>query len=182
MIANGWDNQTDDNSGKTFGAQLALTPWDGAAIYLNYAGGPELQPANPDNEDDYRNIFDIVAEFNLTKKLLLNINAAYGTDENAITQGDDANWWGISTILRHGYNEWFSVNIRGQVFDDPDGFRTGTILNLWALSITPEIRVTNNTVFRMEYRHDGSDVKVFNDIGTPTGSQDTVAAQGIFYF
>jgi len=182
MIANGWDNQTDNNGGKTFGGQIALTPWEGAAIYLNWAGGPEPQPIDPKNEDDYRNIFDLVAEVSLTDKTLVNLNLVYGKDDNAIAQGDNAEWWGISTIFRHDVNNWLSLNVRGQFFNDVDGFRSGAVQNLWATTFSPEIRVSKNMVFRMEYRHDESDEASFDDNGAPTHRQDTAGAQAIFLF
>ena len=41
FAANGWNVTWDNNSGKTFGAQIVLTPASQAVFYLGYAGGPE---------------------------------------------------------------------------------------------------------------------------------------------
>ncbi|TPV93343.1 MAG: porin [Myxococcales bacterium FL481] len=41
LAVNGWNNSRDNNLGKTFGAQLALTPKDGVAVYVGYLTGPE---------------------------------------------------------------------------------------------------------------------------------------------
>ena len=118
----------------------------------------------------------------------LNLNFVYGSEDNARGANLDAEWWGFSGIVRYDVNEWFSLNVRGQVFDDKDGVRTGsnsapTIQQLSAFTITPEIRVNNNMVVRAEYRHDTSDTNSFtDDDSVATDSQDTFAFNALFYF
>jgi hypothetical protein len=41
LAVNGWNNSVDNNLGKSFGAQLALTPHPKFGLYLGYLGGPE---------------------------------------------------------------------------------------------------------------------------------------------
>lgn len=41
FAVNGWNNSVDNNAGKSFGAQLALTPHPKIGMYLGYLGGPE---------------------------------------------------------------------------------------------------------------------------------------------
>ena len=40
-LVNGWDNVKDNNSGKSVGAQLLLTPAKTVSLYVNWIGGPE---------------------------------------------------------------------------------------------------------------------------------------------
>jgi hypothetical protein len=40
-LVNGWDNAVDNNTGKSIGAQLTLTPSPRLSVLLNYLGGPE---------------------------------------------------------------------------------------------------------------------------------------------
>jgi hypothetical protein len=41
MVVNGWNHTIDNNAGKSYGLQLALTPADGLAAYIGWIGGPE---------------------------------------------------------------------------------------------------------------------------------------------
>ena len=183
IIANGKDNQTDDNDAKGLGAQVALTPMDNLAIYLNYFGSPEVQPGDADNSDDYQNFYDVVVDFAINESLSLNGNFVYGSEDNALGVGLNANWWGTSWILRNDFNNWFSVNLRYEHFDDEDGFRSGTAQELDAITITPEVRVNNNMVVRAEYRHDDSDATPFIDSnGNAEDNQSTFAFNMLFYF
>jgi hypothetical protein len=188
MVSNGIDNQTDNNSAKGFGGQISWTPVDNVALYFNYFGTAEDQAGDTNNNQDLRNFYDVVADIGLCESVSLNLNFVYGSEDNARGANLDAEWWGFSGIVRYDVNEWFSLNVRGQVFDDTDGVRTGandapTVQQLSAFTITPEIRVNNNMVVRAEYRHDMSDTNSFtDDDSTATDTQDTVAINALFYF
>lgn len=183
MVANGQDNQTDTNDAKGFGGQVSILPTDGVSLYLNYFSSAEPQPDQTNNSDDRRNFYDVVAEVVLPYDSLLNVNFVYGNEDNALAVGRNANWWGFSGILRHNFNKWSALNVRGAVFDDDDGFRSGTAQRLWSLTFTPEVRINNNVVVRAEYRRDKSNVTPFtNRDGTSDDVQETVALNTIFYF
>ena len=183
MISNGQDNQTDDNSAKGFGGQIFWAPKDNVALFFNYFGSAESQTGDTNNTQDLRNFYDVVADIGLSKNVSLNMNFVYGTEDNANGRTLDAEWWGFSGIVRYDVNKWFSLNLRGEVFDDKDGFRSGTTQKLTAFTITPEVRINNNMVVRAEYRHDDSDATPFtNDNGVGTDTQETVAFNALFYF
>ena len=69
-------------------------------------------------------------------------------------------------------------------FNDDDGFRLGVVGNkLWEFTLTPEFRIAENLVVRFEYRHDESNMGVFeNSRGAGTGHQDTVAMNALIHF
>ena len=183
MISNGQDNQTDTNSAKGIGGQLAWTPVDNVALFFNYYGSAESQTGNTNNTKDFRNFYDIVADIGVSTNVSLNLNFLYGSENNANGLNLDAEWWGFSGIVRYDVNEWLSLNFRGEVFDDKDGFRSSTTQKLTAFTFTPEVRVNNNMVVRAEYRHDDSDATPFTgENGTAEDSQDTIAFNALFYF
>ena len=66
----------------------------------------------------------------------------------------------------------------------PERARSGTIQKLWAMSLTPEVRINSNMVVRAEYRHDESDRNTFAnaDGASQSGTQDTLAFNALFYF
>ncbi len=181
MIANGWDNNSDNNDGKTIGLQVAYAPADTVSLLFNWAGGPERNGSS-----DWRNIFDVVLDLSLTNNTSMQFNFDYGVDENGAGAGNDATWWGLAGILRHDYNDWFSMNLRGEYFSDDDGTRANVASgqNLWEITVTPEFRVNQNMLVRLEYRHDGSDSgnAFLDNDGTGSSTQDTVAVNALFYF
>ena len=183
MISNGQDNQTDTNSAKGVGGQVSWTPLDSIALFFNYFGSAEPQTGNTNNTKDFRNFYDIVADIGVSKNIFLNLNLLYGSEDNANGINLDAEWWGFSGVVRYDVNKWLSLNFRGEVFDDKDGFRSSTTQKLTAFTFTPEVRVSNNMVVRAEYRHDESDANPFTDEnGKADDSQDTVALNALFYF
>ena len=76
------------------------------------------------------------------------------------------------------------MNVRGAHFNDDDGFRLGAVGNkLWEVTLTPEFRISENMVVRFEYRHDQSNLGVFeNSRGVGTSHQDTVAMNALVHF
>ncbi len=193
MVANGWDITVDNNDGKTLGAQIAITPTDNVSILLNWISGQEAIGNQVAFSNDTTNMFDTVIDVAFTNKTSAQVNLAYGKTANgaAGTRGD-AEWWGVSTIVRHDYNKWFSINLRGQLFNDLDGTRaasaatlpTGQGQELWAITVTPEVRVNQNMVVRMEFRHDQSSRNAFygSGAGDTRDTQNTVALNALFYF
>jgi hypothetical protein len=185
ILSNGHDTTTDTNDAKGFGGQVSWAATDSAVIYFNYFGSAEPQTGQANNSDDLRNFFDVVADISLCKQLSLNLNAVYGSENDATgPRTGDHNWWGFSGIARYDVNNWLSLNFRGQVFHDQDGARSGSRQKLWAMSLTPEVRINRNMVVRAEYRHDESDHFVFaNEDGAGQSStQDTLAFNALFYF
>jgi hypothetical protein len=189
MIANNWeeDGVSDNNSDKTLGAQVSYQPTDTIGVLFNWAGGNQGsgQVAPISNNNNYRNIFDIVVDIALTSQLALQLNADYGAEENGHpVNGGTAKWGGFAGIVRYDFNKWFSMNVRGAYFNDADGFRLGAVNNkMWEMTFTPEFRIMDNMVIRFEYRHDESNINVFeNDLGLGTDSQDTVAMNALIHF
>ncbi len=70
FVVNGWDNAVDNNTGKSIGAQLALTPSPRLSASLSYMGGPEQANEN----SNVRHALDVVATFKATPFLSLAVN------------------------------------------------------------------------------------------------------------
>jgi hypothetical protein len=193
MVANGWDITVDNNDGKTLGAQIAITPTDSVSLLLNWAGGQEAIGGTVAFSNDTTHIFDVVLDVALTNSTSAQLNLDYGIQANGAAAGGDAEWWGVAGIVRHDYNKWFSINLRGEFFNDLDGTRassaaalpTGQGQELWEITVTPEVRINQNMVVRMEYRHDESSrTEAFFDSGAgkTKSTQDTIALNALFYY
>lgn len=172
--------ETDNNDAKSLGLQLGYAPTDNIGILVNWIGGNET-----DNEKLLQ-IYDLVVDIGVTNELSLQFNLDYGLEENTSLKNDGSSskWWGFATIARYDVNKWFSMNMRGEYLNDSDGWATGMIsTNLWEFTLTPEFRIHDNFVFRVEYRHDEASSPVFEDEdGTGKDSQDTVAFNALVYF
>ena len=89
-----------------------------------------------------------------------------------------AEWKGYAGIVKYDLNDKHSLAARGEVFDDADGFRTGTVQRLKEVTLTWEVRLNGGVILRPEYRHDRSDQSSF-DNGTKN-SQNTVALGAMY--
>ena len=172
-VVNGWDNATDNNTGKSFGVSIGYTPVEVFSGYVNYMSGPEQD----NNNHDIRTLVDLVATIKPMKPLSIILNYDNGNEQNAVPSGT-AKWSGLAGIVKYDFNDKYSLSARGESFDDTDGFRTGTIQKLTEVTVTPEIRFAGGLIVRPEYRHDSSDKQSF-DNGTKK-TQDTVALGAMY--
>lgn len=171
-IVNGWDNATDNNTGKCFGASVNVSAGDPFSAYINYMQGPEQS----DNNHDSRSLLDLVATIKPVKPLSIILN--YDNAKEDMGSAASVKWNGFSGIVKFDINDTYSVSVRGESFDDKDGVRTGVAQKLTEYTVTPEVRLANGLVLRPEYRHDSSDKQSF-DNGTKK-TQDTIALGAMY--
>ena len=157
----GWDNFKDNNSAKTFGYSIAYTPCDKASFSVNFMHGPEQN----DNDSHQRFMLDTVATLKPIKDVTFLLSYDNGWEESVPGIGF-ATWRGFSGIASWAPLPWFGIALRGEVFDDPDGARTGVEQELKEVTLTPEFKVKgvkylDGLVIRPEYRHDWSDKASF---------------------
>ena len=183
MVVNGWDNAVDNNSGKSVGLQLALTPAPPVAIYLNYMGGPELTDTNK----YLRHIGDFIATYKVSDAFMLGVNADYGMEEKAslVKKGDDAKWSGVAGYARIGPSTGGSLGLRAEVFKDEGGTRLGSEVPITAkeFTFTPVYKFKNNFAVRVEGRYDSVNQAIFvDDNGKPKKNQATIGVNAIWSY
>ena len=151
MLANGWDNALDDNAGKTLGLSGTYVAPFGTTFILNFLAGPEVQGmTNP-----WRILVDAVAS-QTVGKFSLNVNFDYGHQ-------DAFNWWGLAGYVRMPVTSMMNLSLRGEVFQDREGFRlgTGARTTVEEITATAGFPIGNNAELRAEARADFSGSKVF---------------------
>lgn len=145
FFVNGWDTFVDNNSGKTFGYQIAYNLSEKCSIWINASHGPE-QPSDvavvpirnpgPDgtfstsddiltdrrvfpnaNTGDWRHFFDFIFVYSPWDKLKFNLNYDHGTEENV------GHWHGVALIVQYFFTDAFDIALRGEYFKD-SGSRT----------------------------------------------------------
>jgi hypothetical protein len=173
-VVNGWDNAEDNNTGKCVGVSVGFAPAEIFSGYVNFMTGPEQANNNRDN----RTLVDIVATIKPIKPLSIILNYDDGQEDHLAADGGTAKWSGFAGIVKYDINDTFSVAVRGEIFDDKDGVRTGTVQKLKEMTLTFETRLSGGLILRPEYRHDSSDKQSF-DNGTKK-SQDTLALGAMY--
>jgi hypothetical protein len=168
FVVNGWDNATDNNKAKTYGLSIGLTPAEVFSASINLLQGAE----QTDNSSNMRTLVDLVATIKPTKQLAIILNYDDGKEEKVIA-GADAKWSGLSGIVKYDLTDKYTVALRGETFDDKDGYRTGTVQKLKEMTLTFDAKLDGGLILRPEYRHDSSDKQSF-DNGTKK-TQDTIA-------
>ena len=126
MIANGWDQVADNNSGKTAGFKLQVFPLSGLAVAGGVFYGPELDSTN----GSPRTLVTGDATWQPVQRLILQAEAHHGSE--AAT-----NWTGVVGQAFWRVGRSTALTVRGEVMDDPDGVRTGTVQKLSSVTISP---------------------------------------------
>ena len=178
MLVNGWDVVKDNNRGKSLGAQLTFTPSKTVTVVANYMVWPERS----DGDGDTRNVVDVNARWKLTDRTVLAVDVVYGSEANAVTRGQTAMWNGIVGYARFGLSDSFALILRGELFNDRDGARTGVAQKLKGITLTPELKVSSHSLIRADLRIDWSNHDVFEKKEGLTGRQPTGLLNVIYLF
>jgi len=187
-LNNGWDVVDDNNDGKTIESQVALDLGI-ASFYLTGYFGPEQDGV----DGDYRELITFVGTGNLTDLITVSFDLDLGWEQGvgqSVGGEKDVFWRGVAGYVTYEFNPAVSLTVRGEVFKDGDGSRTGFNQRLWEFTPTLSIKPfqdnknnLGNLEFRAEYRHDQSDKDVFeNDNGGLEDTQDTIALQLLYSF
>src|SRR6267378_20176 len=189
LVANGWDQVADNNSGKTAGLKVQLFPSSGLAVAAGALYGPEEDSTN----GSQRTLLTGDATWQPVPRLILQAEAHHGSQTGV-------KWTGVvgQGFLRVGRST--GLTVRGEVLDDPDGARTGTAQKLSSVTISPwyfyreaQEGVFSNVEFtsfrlpafsiRPALRIDHSDQPVFaKKDGTQTRSNVTALVELVYLF
>jgi hypothetical protein len=177
LVVNGWDNVRDNNRSKSVGAQLALTPSKRLTVYANYLGGAERADSG-----DLRHLIDFVAVSKPRDQVTLTLSYDYGHETQGVGPDVDASWQGTSASAKWELTRKYSVALRGEVFGDPTGVRTGTAQRLAGLTVTPMMKLSSHVIVRGDLRFDRSSVGVFETRTGVSPYQTTAALNALLVY
>ena len=188
----GWDNVEDNNSSPSITGQIAVSPNDRAALYVNGIWGPE-QTCYPNPgavqsgcNRNKRGVVDVVGNFKLTDDLGFIMNFDYGSEDeaSAVNPGRHSTWIGASGIVTYQFTKRFSSAVRGEWFSDAQGSRTGVQQDIWDVTFDFKAMLSEYIYTRVEYRHDESDKGVYttNNPNIFLPGDDSVALEVGYYF
>ncbi|MGB7220784.1 MAG: porin [Vicinamibacterales bacterium] len=177
FLVNGWDVNTDNNTGKTVGGMVTLKPFDALSVIAGYMGGPE----QTGNNSDWRHLLDTTLSYTLNPKITLVGNYDYGHE--SFGAAGDAKWQGVAGYVKYQANDWFALSPRFEIFSDTDGVRTGTAQDAKGVTVTADVKHKDGVRLFIEYRRDFSNVDFFvDDAGAPVNHQDTVTFGMVYAF
>src|SRR5438477_6062757 len=174
QVVQGWNNVYDNNSGKTIGLNGAYA-WKKVTWTTVYYGGPEKSHTNK----GLRNLIDTTVLVNANDNFSYYVNFDYGRDKN-IGSGAQR-WTGIAGAARYAFKKKYAVAARLELFDDIDGFSTGTAQTVKEFTLTGEYKVNNWLLSRLEFRDDWSNQPFFQDHGGTSKNQPTILLGLIAY-
>jgi hypothetical protein len=176
LVVQGWDNWKDNNSAKSVGAQLALTPSKEWSLFLTAMGGPERTGNNHDDRYDY----EITGTYKPLERLSLGFDLVAGRESGLPGPGRSVGWNGAAVYLRCNLNARYALAVRIERFDDGDGARTGIPQTLEEITLTGEQKLGKYFVVRADVRRDASDRAVFEKRADSAKSQTTATAAVLF--
>ncbi|WP_392536710.1 outer membrane beta-barrel protein [Legionella sp. 227] len=187
-INNGWDSIRDTSRQKTIelGASYTFNPRFSLATYA-YSGQQRIAERISSGPTGQRTLIDLIATFTITKQLsfVINYDGALQT-KAALPNGNVAKavWQGIAGYVNYQLNQKWRTSLRGEIFSDRNGYRTGVAQTWDELTMTLSYIPTKNLEFRAETRRDFSNVSSFlNKNGITTSqNQQSFALEGIFRF
>jgi opacity protein-like surface antigen len=163
-LLNGYNIYEENNDKKSFGALVTYALGDKGNIgYSNYIGDDTPKGDSVGHNRIMQNLF-----FNYqVKKLKIQVGGDYGiqqhsviADTNRVTKKSASMYSGVAS-LKYELATGISVYGRGEMFNDPDGFLSGVIidkssmytgLKSWGATLGVEYKPTDNSYIRLEGR------------------------------
>jgi hypothetical protein len=192
LVTNGWDEVQHYNHELSIGGQTVLTATKNTAFYFNWLHGPTM----PHNNTAARSAFEIVGNWKTTSKLSLGFDSLYAYDRNGICLGFNSVWKSLVGYTKYQLASKLSLALRGEVFNDSGGTRTGIPQTLHEFTLAPEYdmaakisnmnehlkKLDGKFVVRGDIRLDTSDKNVFQRDDYWVANQFTTAVNLIYLF
>jgi hypothetical protein len=188
QVVNGWNNFSDNNSGKTIGLTGVYTK-PKYTLSTNYYVGPE----NNNTNKGYRNLLDATLLLTPTPKVSAYINYDYGQNRNAgaidstvaspqYETTDLAHWQGVAAALHYQATSKIAFTPRFEYYKDESGFTTGTTQNVNEFTLTGEYKMPEGLLARLEFRRDDSDQPYFVKGSRLVDAQSTLEVGVVAFF
>jgi hypothetical protein len=176
-VVNGWNNVKDNNDDKTFIGSVTVKPSGKLTVIGNYIVGKEQAE---DAGGGTRNLFDLVGTYAVNDKLSVLGNFDYGQDKFL---GDSVKWTGVAVAFKYQATPTVAFSPRYELFNDSDGFATGTDQTVQEVTLTGEYKAPAGLLARVEFRSDFSDEEYFTkDSGGFTKTQPTLTVSLVYSF
>lgn len=161
-LVNGWDVNTDNNSGKTWGTRWGFTPHSGLDLGVSAITGAE----QPSQTDSRRSVFDLDLTWYPMPSLLVGGEVDYGIESKVLADDADAKWFGFLLMSNVGLSSNVNLTARVDNFKDYDGFSTGYSQDLKAITFAPRLTIVDGLEGLVEMKYEFSNHEVFYTISS----------------
>jgi hypothetical protein len=187
-VITGWDDPRDNNHTPSFLGGVTVTPSDTFTFTSNFTIGEEpVAAAPPSARNTARFAISNVWTIKPIDPLGLSLEYTWGHQGKASLGGTRAaTWQGVAGIASYSWTDRFTTALRGEFFNDRDGFRTGgsanhAKVNLAEGTLTAAYKFTKMLLGRAEVRHDVSDEAVYRVGSTNFDRHQTTLALQLIY-
>lgn len=170
MVVLGGDNWQDTNRSLSVGAQVNYHPNENLTLVANLFQGPE----QIGNDRAQRRLVELVANWKIDDTFTLGLDAMTATEQGLGLGGGTVAWNSQALYFLTRFDEHFSLNLRQEWFNDPWGARILPGARVSGFTITPEYRITEDWVVRLDLRLDHADRPVFDRRGQAVSHQNTL--------
>jgi hypothetical protein len=184
-VNQGWDAVKDTNGDKTLELQAGFTPSKAFSLLVTgYTGKEQLTNYPKSDEKGTRNLLDIVGTLTVSDQLTLIGNYDYGTQDSGGAGIGKAKWQGFAGYVNYQVNDQWRVSLRGEYFDDKDGYRTGIVQKWKEATATLAYLPSKAVELRAEFRGDRSDQDAFlkSDRMTPSKTERSFGLELLYKF
>jgi hypothetical protein len=197
IVANGWDDDVDNNKGKTGGLYGLWSPSLAAHVGLGVVYGPEKDH----QENDNRSAVIGTLLLQPAAGWVVGAESVYGQEPHSAVDGGTARWYGEMLFTHLRFDRHWAATLRIDYFDDVGGGRTGTRQVLREITLSPQylvgggfygiFRYLEHTslrlpelALRLDLRRDRSSAPVFSSRQDGVGRRDNTQAtlQTVFLF
>jgi hypothetical protein len=197
IAANGWDNDVDNNRGKTGGLYGLWSPSLAAHFGLGVLYGPEKD----NRESDNRTAVIGTVLLQPAAGWVVGAESVFGQEPHSAAAGGTAKWYGEMLFTHLRFDRHWAATLRMDYFDDVGGGRTGTPQVLSEITLSPQyllgggfygiFRYLDRTTLRLpelalrlDLRRDRSSAPVFASRQSGVGKRDNTQAtlQTVFLF
>ena len=178
-VFTGWDDPHDNNHQPSFHVGATLTPTDWISLASNFLTGPE----QAGRDGPKRHVLANVLTLKPLDALAVSLEYDYGHEGNVTPSRRDATWQGWAGIVSYGWTDRFTTALRGEVFKDSDGVRTGfgRDVTLGEITFTGSYKFTKMLMGRAEVRQDWADKSFFAKGATGADKNQTTLALQVIY-
>jgi len=177
-LNNGWDQVEELNDSPTIESQLAYS-YAGTTVSSAWLGVTGYFGKEPSGlgfgGEGWRELITAVGTITFVEKITLIVDADFGWQQDVVFDelgnDDNVSWWGIAGYIVVDPHPAVRLALRGEYFDDPEGYRTGLDQKLFEFTPTLILKpfkgliagnkFLDNFEARAEFRWDHSDENFF---------------------
>jgi hypothetical protein len=167
---------TEGHNNKNIIAQYSYAPSDNLKIYLNYAGGRDI-------EDNRTHQYDIVLTARASSLVSFGFNSSINKSSLASEKyASSRSWWGSALYCNIDPKSWYGLSLRTEYFNDQKGVKLPAPASIVATTLSANFKF-NGFTFIPEFRLENANTSVYtHHDGAPTSNAASFLLAAVYAF